>query len=577
MSSHLDFDWLEDKPRRGRGCGCLFGVMVFLAATGVGAGWVATASPWAPEVQARWAASPLAGWWERVQALTGTGDRLARLAPADARFYAEFSPSWWNRLWIRSGALQPGEESQESIEEARQAMREQWGVEWEEDIAPWIRPEGGVIGQDQAWSFWAASGDHGKADAFIGKVRAHLETRGAATADARHGSADYVVIRPPNDTGYALARLAGYVVMAAPPAAMPALIDQVERRGPSLATDNPRYRRVASAWQRQALGHAYMDLAGLRERPQQIAGAEALGASLSVGTDWLTIDLHTAFQLPEQATTDEERTLLPPLDMDRFDRLPSATVVALGGTATPELTAALAGPLAAGWAPLGGESSSGWIFSFLLGGIRTLEGPFALGLVASDAEAKDPVGAVLSAQPEDPVAVARELEQSLAALTSMRTPTLPPALARIAALPWVQGLVPQAIAVSVEQHRGETWKTVRAGGQDLAAWTVSEHELVIAGGGEAVKLSQSEAFEPLDRRPGFKEARGRMAGEVGAYFYADGPNVVQLLEASPFLAAEHVASARRGLQPLRAVAAMAEPRIDARGFHHAAFTLLVTP
>jgi hypothetical protein len=274
------------------------------------------------------------------------------------------------------------------------------------------------------------------------------------------------------------------------------------------------------------------------------------------------------------------RAIVPPLDMRRFDRLPSASVLAIGATATAQTREWIAGPLALGWGPLGGGATEGLAFSALTSSLTSLEGPFALGLVAASPEtgARDPVGAVLVAQPADPEAMRDELERGARAVTSATDPArLPGQAGQWAAVPWVRAVLPKATELVDETHGRSQWRVMRAGGQPLAGWTLDGRALVVAGGGEALRLAQEPAFESLSRTAGFKAVRDRLPGDPGLFLYADGPNMLNLLSASPWLPAKYVGQARRAFAPLRAMGLSADAGIDGRGFHRAGFTVLVDP
>lgn len=600
----------DDAPRRGRGCGCLLSVALLLAVGGGGTWWLAEASPWADTLRARFADSPAAREWQtlearwaespagrfthRLLALGLGGDRLAHLAPADTRVYAEFSPSWWARHGLNRWRPRPDGQQAASQAELHRWALEEWGLDWETDVAPWLRPDAGLImrpaqpkgpGGAQA-SWWLGTGDEGRARAALDKVGAHRRAAGESVTARSHAGVDFTVFAPPAGRPYTLGLLAGYVVGTDSPEAMVALIDHVTANGPSLASSNARYRRVAGAWDRGAPGHAFVDLAETNppaRRPQADWPApEAIGATLGVGADSVTVAVATAFDVAGAPDEDRARwrEVVPPLDMRRFDRLPSASVLAVGATATPQTRAWLSGPLALGWAPLGGGASEGLAFSALTSSLTSLEGPFALGLVAAppEAEALDPVGAVLVAQPADPEALRDELERAARSVTSATDPArLPGQAGRWAAVPWVRAVLPKAAELVDEPHGRSQWRVLRAGGQPLAGWTIDDRALVVAGGGEALRLAQEPAFESLSRAPGFRAVRDRLPGDAGLYLYADGPNMLNLLSASPWLPAKYVGQARRALAPLRAMGLSAGAGIDARGFHRAGFTVLVDP
>ncbi|MFN3288734.1 MAG: hypothetical protein ACK40H_09815, partial [Sphingomonadaceae bacterium] len=271
--------------------------------------------------------------------------------------------------------------------------------------------------------------------------------------------------------------------------------------------------------------------------PGDMPAPEALGAALSAGSDWMTVSVITAFDTADAPAEARERwrQVVPALDMHRFDRLPDASVLAVGATATPQTREWIAGPLALVWGPMGGGATEGLAFSALTSSLTSLEGPFALGLVAAapEADARDPVGAVLVAQPADPEALRDELERGARAITSATDPArLPGQAGQWAAVPWVRAVLPKATELVDETHGRSHWRIMRAGGQPLAGWTLDDRALVVAGGGEALRLAQEPAFKSLSRAPGFQAVRDRLPGNPGLYLYADGPNMLNLLSAS---------------------------------------------
>ncbi|MFN3429523.1 MAG: DUF3352 domain-containing protein [Candidatus Sericytochromatia bacterium] len=607
MPDPSPFDWLEDKPRRKGGWARSLVIVTALAG---GAWWLGAASPWAGAVQAQWADSApgrqVAAWqadWNAsppgrlvggVWSLGASGQRLAALAPADTRFYAEAAPSWWTRLALYGWRMAPDTSRDPAFAELRAWVREQ-GLDWDQDLAPWIQPDVGMLGRasgpvsgavDQ-WSVWVGSGNDAAARAFIAKLRDRRAALGETAREGQHGRTAYAVLTPPDSPSYALAVLGGYVVAASPATAIVPLIDQVERGGPTLAADNPRYRRVAGAWTRGAVGHAFWDAGATttpegRRRAGALLGAEAVGASMSGGGDWLTIDVTTAFEWPDAAPEARERwsQVLPPLDMRRFEALPDATVLAVGGTANRETHAWLAGPLSVVWAPLGGALGDGAVFTSLLSGLTTMQGPFAVGLVASSptATAEDPVGAVLALRPDDPDALELELTRSARAIAHAGdTAKLGGAVADWARLPWLRHVMPKGTELTEEAHGRDTWQVLRAGGQGLAGWKRTNGDLVVAGGGEALRLCQADRFESLTRAAAFDRVRKRLPGDPALFVYGDGQNVVHLIQASPWLPARYAGQAQRALEPLRAIGFAAGSGIDAEGFHHAAFTILSEP
>ena len=100
---------------------------------------------------------------------------------------------------------------------------------------------------------------------------------------------------------------------------------------------------------------------------------------------------------------------------------------------------------------------------------------------------------------------------------------------------------------------------------------------MLAGGGEALRLSQGDGFRALTHRAGFQLVRRRLPHTPPLFAYADGRNVAHLLEASPLLPARYAHQAGRALTGLEAVGCALEPGLDARGFHHAALTVVVRP
>jgi hypothetical protein len=602
------FEWLEDKPRRRKG-GWARSLLV-VAALGGGAWWLGAASPWADSVQARWADSApgrqVAEWQARLDAsppgrfvsglwaLGASGQRLATLAPADARFYAEIAPSWWTRLAMYGWRMAPDTSRDPAFAELRAWVREQ-GLDWDADVAPWLRPDVGMLGRashpasdavDQ-WSVWVGSGNDAAARAFIAKVRDRRVAMGETARESRHGRTTFEVLTPRDGADYALAVLGGYVVTATPASAIAPLIDQLESPGPTLASDNPRYRRVAGAWPRGAVGHAFWDAGATttpesRRRGDRLPHPEAAGASISGGGDSLTIAITTAFEVQDATPEARERwkQMLPPLDMRRFDSLPDATVLAVGGTANRETNEWLAGPLSVVWAPLGGALGDGAVFTGLLSGLTTMQGPYAVGLVASSptATAEDPVGAVLAVRPDDPDALESELTRAARAIADAGdTAKLGGAVADWARLPWLRHVMPKGTELTEEPHGRDTWQVLKAGGQGLAGWKRTNGDLVVAGGGEALRLCQADRFESLTRTSSFGRVRKRLPGDPAFFAYADGRNVVHLLQASPWLPARYAGQAQRALQPLRAIGLAAGSGLDAGGFHHAALTILTEP
>lgn len=601
----------DEPPRRGRGCGCLLSVALLAAVGGGGAWWLAEASPWADTVrarladspvgrewtalEARWADSPVGRFSRRLLALGLGGDRLAHLAPADTRVYAEISPSWWARAGLNGWRPRADGQQAASQAELHRWARETLGLDWEADVAPWLRPDAGVImrpagtpgpgGAEASW--WLGSGDDARARSALDKVSAHRAAAGEAVEERRHGGVDFTVFTPAGGRPYTLGLLAGYVVGTDAPQAMVTLIDHVNANGPSLASSNPRYRRLAGAWDRGAPGHAFVDLAEPnppvgRRPPGDMPAPQALGAALTAGSDWMTVSVITAFDVAEAPPESRERwrAIVPPLDMRRFDRLPDASVLAVGATATPQTRAWIAGALALGWGPLGGGATEGLAFSALTSSLTSLEGPFALGVVAADpeADAADPVGAVLVAQPADPEALRDELERGARAVTSATDPArLPGQAGQWAAVPWVRAALPKATELVDETHGRAPWRVLRAGGQPLAGWTLDDGALVVAGGGEALRLAQAPDFKSLSRAGNFQAVRDRLPGDPGLYLYADGPNMLNLLAASPWLPAKYAGQARRAFAPLRAMGLSAGAGLDGRGFHRAGFTVLVDP
>lgn len=602
-------DWLDEKPRRRGGCGFLVTLLLLGALGGGGAWWLGNASPWAEEVQSRWADSepgrqvaalktqwtdsPVGRWVDGLLALTDSGQRLARLAPPDTRVYAEIAPSWWTRLGMYGLKPTPSEETAASLTEMRTWVREQFGLDWDADVAPWVQPEMGLLGRASGleaespdeWSLWLGTNSDERAAVCLAKARDHQVAAGATTHSGHHGRTSYDVVTPVDGQPYATAILAGYAVVAAPPRAIEALIDQVEQGGPTLVTHNPRYRRVADAWPRGAVGHAFVDAGagkGLVRPDASLPPLEAIGGSLSGGADHFTVELTTAFDVSQAPAEARERwrEIIPTLDMARFDRLPAATVLAVGATATPETSRWLSGPLAMVWGPLGGGVGEGAIFSGLFASLSSMQGPFAVGLVASSAEsgASNPVGAVFSVQPKDTQALQDELDRAATVITSQTDPSrLPGPVGNWASNPWVRSMIPGVTSLSEETHGRDKWKVLKAGGKGLAGWTVAERELVLVGGDEALKLCQADRFSAISGVSGFEDVRRRLPGSPGVMVYADGPNMVHLFEASPWLPAKYAGQARRALKPLRAVGAAAAPGLDRGGFHRAAFTVLVTP
>lgn len=594
-------DWMYEEPRRPRR-GRLLRVLAVLALVG-GGWWLATSSPWSEEVQSRWAASepgirlaslerewsatPIGRWVERLLGLGDSGQRLARLAPANTRLYAEFSPSWWTRHLIAPSKEGP---DAAAMAELRQWTREQWGLDWEQDVAPWARPEVGMLGglsglegyQVDEWSFWVGSDDDAKAAACLGKLRDFKVAAGATTREGSHGKTRYDVVTPVSEPAFALAVLGGYAVIASPPRTIEGLIDQIEKGGPTLAADNPRYRRVASAWPRGAVAHAFVDGEGAKYDAGPWPRFEAAGVTLSSGADWGALEVTTAFDVEQASAADRSRweAVVPPLDLRRFDRLPAATVLALGVTATPETRQWLSAPLAVAWAPFGGDAGGGAVFTGLLARLTSLEGPLAVGMVASppEAGARDPVGAVLAVRPKEPEALRQELEQAARTVTSgTDLSKLPGPAGQWAALPWVQAVIPGATSLSEEKHGRETWKVIRAGGQGLAGWTTSGDDVVLAGGDQTIRLCQEARFASISAAPGFEAMRKRWPASPGLVLYGDGPNLRSLLQASPILPAKYANQAAQGLAPLRSVGFAAAPGVDRRGFHHAALTVLFDP
>lgn len=600
-------DDLTDKPRRRR-AKPLLKVLVALAIAGGSSAWVATASPWAPEVQAVWAQTPVArqvvdaqAWWRATPVagalgwLWSLGDSqtaIARLAPADTRVYIELAPSWWTRWWLGGWAQAKDGPRGEALAQMRTYAREQWNLDWDQDLAPWLGTDFGAIGRSSGlngsavdeFTLLAEARDQAAADALIAKLAARQP--GALTV-TRAGTT-YQVLQGQDGQSLALGRLGGWLVVATPPRALDALIDHQASGRPSLLT-NRRYQRIAGAWARGAVGHAFLDggaagadVAPDAKRRQPANGwpvPEAGGASFSAGGDWAILDWVTAFDTTQATAEDRARwaEALPAIDMGRFDALPSSTVLAVGGTATPAMIEALQGPTAVGWAPMGGGPGAGATFAGLLGALRTVRGPFAIGVTAGDPNsAIAPVGAVVALRPDDPAALRTALAAQAQALSGNTDPArLPGKLGEWASMPGLRGMLPGVMTVVDETHRGTAWKVVKTQNEGLAGWTAEGAEVVLAGGAPALAAVQADRFEALSATKSFRGVRGRLPARPAFYGFLDGVNAGKLLMASPLLPARYASQGAQALASLEGLGLAVGAGLDAAGFHHAALSVVV--
>ncbi len=530
------------------------------------------------------------------QYVTQRPDTIPRLLAADTHIFAAVTPSLADLPQImRLRQAFPDEDSSATDDPITTQLAEEFGVSFEQDIAPWL-------GSEVAWAINSVnlddlpdldridspdlaseaemiliftSRDNAQAQAFLDKQRQHRESQGQQFAmNEVDGVRIYALQGGDVTVLNAFALVRDYVIFAGSADTISAIV-QRDPNGDATLEANANFQKVRDALPAERLGYMVIANAPLlaafdeanadlppnltRQRNDQrpiVAAMHGVGLAISAHADGLAFD---AVASMERGRLNEDSLALLaqfayPIQAERVGRI-SADALAFSSFAIPP---SFKDTVLQGIRDQPGGEQQLESFEQEMGFnleedlLSWFYGEAHLAVIpGTNAASGVPLAGYFALKPE----------QLTLAQNGMRN--------ILQSLEIVGGLAGD-FAFEDREAGGATWRAVEVMPQFYVGQTFSNEEFMLAVGEEAMGAAAGPS-QPISQQSSYQAATRQLPSPLGAMFYVNMPQTVDTFIEFGMADAE----IRERLQPIRAIAASASPGFNEAGMARAQLFVVI--
>ncbi len=243
----------------------------------------------------------------------------SKIMPADTGFFASINPGvedlagYQHLAEIYSDIPQV----EDAIEELEDALEDELGITFEEDIKPWLGPElafaitnleDTLDGENPIVVMAAATRDREASDAFLEEIREYLEDEDYDVEEETYKDVTYYV---EEDTPMAFGTVGNYVILATDVDAIEDVIDTSKGDADPLS-ENESYTELVDALPEDAVAHVFYDMRNVmdimleetdfelpEETTEQFEAFKTFGMALSLDTEGVQLDFIVTFDPDE--------------------------------------------------------------------------------------------------------------------------------------------------------------------------------------------------------------------------------------------------------------------------------------
>lgn len=541
------------------------------------------------------------GGFIAVRTLFTAKQNIPQLLAGDTQFYASLNPN----LSAVSGAQNIQEAYRGLFDEvtsggdAAQQMQDQFGLNFKNDIQPWIGTEMAVgvrgvvvdgldeLTMGEAPSFDSEKGeliavlatrDRAASDAALLKVRAKAESENAKASDEQYKNVTITSLTEDGKVVVAYATFQDYVLAANKTQVIKDLVDRAATKQNTLAA-NPRFQTVIAGLPATAIGYVFADGSAISQNLEQvmrssmaqlpteqqeqmekslqtIRALEGLGTSISVVEQGIALDAVVKFDLTK--VDEKTKTQFDALKTPATNAILAATgqqaLSVLGGiipaTTKQQILDAINEAPDAKQQVVDFEDETG--ISLERDILEWFEGEVAIVVL--------------------PVAKDNELGLPATGYFALRTPKKDAALA---GLKKIEEAVNKASGsdqplFSDATIGGQSWRVAAMEGVNFGGYSFVGDTLVIGVADEALNGAATGKDQPLTNTDAYKAVAANLPNPNGGISFINVPAVLTLLDSLGVTTdgsskSDEEAQALKALEPIKGIGFGGAPGVDANG------------